>query len=345
MLRFTGTPVTSVVKIAPDSCTGGAALAGTASGMSVAVAAAAENVTSLRNKGSPRGMSECGRGQRQPPSVGPDHCLRLAAYATRLCRTVQANGDMRRRASVWVCQRHPPQVHHGLVAGERVLGVDACRAGWVGVALAGAGSTVHVGASIGDLVAAADADGPVEVVAIDIPIGLPDAGRRQADLLARARIGRLWPSVFLTPVRAALLAADHPTAVAVSRERAGGGVSVQAYGLRAKVLQVDRWVRDTDRRVVEVHPEVSFAALAGAPLTERKHTWAGAVRRRRLLAEAAGITLADDIGPAGHGAAVDDVLDAAVVAWTARRVARGDARPLPDPPETFSDGLQAAIWS
>jgi predicted RNase H-like nuclease len=230
------------------------------------------------------------------------------------------------------------------VAGERVLGVDACRAGWVGVALAGRRLTVHAAASIGELVAVVDADGPVEVVGIDIPIGLPDAGRRQADLLARARIGRLWPSVFLTPVRAALLAADHPTAVAVSRERAGAGISVQAYGLRAKVLQVDRWVRDTDRRVVEIHPEVSFAVLAGAPLTERKHTWAGAVRRRRLLAEVA-VTLADDIGPAGHAAGVDDVLDAAVVAWTARRVARGDARPVPDPPETFSDGLQAAIWS
>jgi predicted RNase H-like nuclease len=229
------------------------------------------------------------------------------------------------------------------VAGERVLGVDACKAGWVGVALAGAGSTVRAAASIGELVAAADADGPVEVVAIDIPIGLPDAGRRQADLMARARIGRLWPSVFLTPVRAALLAADHPTAVAVSRDRTGAGVSVQAYGLRAKVLQVDRWVRGTNRRVVEVHPEVSFAVLAGAPLTERKHTWAGAVRRRRLLTQA-GIALADDIGPAGHAAGVDDVLDAAVAAWTARRVARGDARPAPDPPETFSDGLQAAIW-
>ena len=94
----------------------------------------------------------------------------------------------------------------------------------------------------------------------------------------------------------------------------------------------------------EVHPEVSFAALAGAPLPDPKTTWAGATHRRRLLAEA-GIELPDDLGPAGSGAAVVDVLDAAAAAWTARRVAHGQASPMPDPPEVFSDGLPAAIWT
>jgi predicted RNase H-like nuclease len=42
---------------------------------------------------------------------------------------------------------------------------------------------------------------------------------------------------------------------------------------------------------------------------------------------------------------VDDVLDAAAVAWTAVRVARGVARHLPDPPERFSDGIDCAIWT
>jgi predicted RNase H-like nuclease len=42
---------------------------------------------------------------------------------------------------------------------------------------------------------------------------------------------------------------------------------------------------------------------------------------------------------------VDDVLDAAAAAWTALRVSQGAARCLPDPPETFSDGLPCAIWT
>ena len=93
---------------------------------------------------------------------------------------------------------------------------------------------------------------------------------------------------------------------------------------------------------MEVHPEVSLATLAGAPLTERKTSWAGAVHRRRLLA-IAGIHLQDELGPAGSASVVDDILDAAIAAWTARRVARGRARSLPDPPEVFSDGVPCAI--
>ena len=42
---------------------------------------------------------------------------------------------------------------------------------------------------------------------------------------------------------------------------------------------------------------------------------------------------------------VDDVLDAAAVAWTARRVAAGAARRLPAEPERFSDGVDCAIWT
>ncbi len=95
---------------------------------------------------------------------------------------------------------------------------------------------------------------------------------------------------------------------------------------------------------MEAHPELSFAALAGAPLAARKSTWAGAELRRTLLAQA-GITLAGDLGLAGEQAGVDDVLDAAVAAWTAQRVSQGTARCLPDPPETFSDGLPTAIWT
>ena len=82
--------------------------------------------------------------------------------------------------------------------------------------------------------------------------------------------------------------------------------------------------------------------MAGAPLRSRKITWAGAVQRRALLAQA-GILLDGDLGLAGEQAGVNDVLDAAAAAWTARRVSQGAARCLPSPPEVFSDGIPAAI--
>jgi len=228
--------------------------------------------------------------------------------------------------------------------GARVLGVDACRRGWIAIAIEGAVTRAYFAADIQALVARAQADGPLAVVAVDMPIGLADRGQRQADMLARAQIGPLWASVFMTPVRDALFAADHAAASAINRRLTGHGISIQAFALKPKLLEVERWARAAAVRVVEAHPEVCFARLAGGPLTERKSSWAGAERRRALLA-GAGIRLAGDLGPAGAFAGVDDVLDAGAAAWAARRVWSGDARPIPEPPEVFSDGWPCAIWA
>jgi predicted RNase H-like nuclease len=227
----------------------------------------------------------------------------------------------------------------------RVLGVDACPGGWLGVTLDG-GDPAHSARDIGQLVARAEAGGgPFAVVAVDIPIGVPGRGPRLADLAARQQVGGLWPAVFLTPVREALEAPDHATAVLRSRELTDGqGVSIQAYGLRKRIFAVEQWIATRpDLCVVEVHPEVCFAELAGGPLTARKATWAGIAHRRRLLAEA-GVSLPDDLGPAGAVAGVDDVLDAAAAWWTAKRVSGGTAYSLPDPPERLEDGRTGAIW-
>ena len=178
----------------------------------------------------------------------------------------------------------------------------------------------------------------------DSPLGPPDCSRRRADELARAAVGpRRAASVFLTPVRAALAAPDHAEAVRVNRELAGEGVSIQAYRLRTKILEMELWVRQAPTRAVEVHPEVSFVTMAGAPTEAGKKSWAGTEQRRRLLAEH-DIVVTGDLGTAGAMAAVDDVLDAAAAAWSARRVATGSALRLPDPPETFSDGWPCAVW-
>jgi predicted RNase H-like nuclease len=229
------------------------------------------------------------------------------------------------------------------VATDRVLGVDACRAGWIGIALAGDQVSGYVAHDLDELVAAVMTDGELAVVGIDMPIGLADNGRRQADVLARQGVGPLWPSVFITPVRAALAENDHARCSARNRELAGEGVSRQAFSLRDKLLELDQWVGQAPCRVVEVHPELSFAALAAQSLITRKSSWAGACQRRELLADV-GVVIGGDLGEAGRRAAVDDVLDAAVCAWTARCVGAGLARSLPDPPEVFSDGWPCAIW-
>ncbi|WP_331272449.1 DUF429 domain-containing protein [Motilibacter aurantiacus] len=222
-----------------------------------------------------------------------------------------------------------------------VLGADACKGGWVGVVLGDGPARALFGRHIGELVERA---GPPRVVAVDIPIGLPTSGRRRADADVARALGPRRSSVFRTPVRAALDAATYAQAAIANRQLAGEGVAAQAYALREKVLEVDGWLRDgSGCDVREAHPELSFAALAGAPLAYPKRTWNGMTARRRLLA-GIGIALGEDLGEAGARAAVDDVLDAAAVAWTASRVAAGSARSYPDPPEVLEDGTACAIW-
>jgi predicted RNase H-like nuclease len=225
-----------------------------------------------------------------------------------------------------------------------VLGVDACRAGWAGIVLEERVLGGVISADLVGLLRRACELGEITAVGVDMPLGLPDAGRRRADVLARAYVGRRWQSVFLTPVRAAVLEPDHTAASRLSRELTGEGVSRQAFGLRSRILELDAWAADTSVPVLEVHPEVSFTTLGGGPPPHPKKTWAGAGLRRSLLA-GAGIAPPDDLGELGALAAIDDVLDAAVVAWSARRWTRGEARCLPDPPEQFSDGHRCAIWA
>jgi predicted RNase H-like nuclease len=224
---------------------------------------------------------------------------------------------------------------------HRVIGIDACKKGWVGITSDLRG---YFGVTIDQLVGTAEQDGGLAVVAIDIPIGLPLTGPRQADVLARRLIGKRASSVFATPIREALMAATHAEASALNLRATGKGLSQQAYALAKKILEVDAWARATAHTVIEVHPEVCFATMAGHPLAHRKSTWAGAEERRQLLASA-GIEVPADIGLAGESAAVDDVLDAAAAAWTAKRYSEGRAVAFPETPEQFGDGPAAAIWA
>lgn len=74
-----------------------------------------------------------------------------------------------------------------------VLGVDGCKTGWVAAALGGRKHYLPTIDALGSLSSTADA------LAIDIPIGLPTNGPREADLLAREFLGIRRNSVFLTP--------------------------------------------------------------------------------------------------------------------------------------------------
>ena len=221
-----------------------------------------------------------------------------------------------------------------------VMGVDAARNGWVGAVLDASGhGTPHllVAPTVAGLVEQA---GPLAVVAVHVPMGLPDGTRREADVQTRTFLGAAGSAVFTTPVRDAVYAVSYGEANQVNRERIGSGVAQQAYGLRPRIVEVDAWLRqDLPFAVVEVHPEASFAQMNGGPPQARKRSAQGTEERRRALA-AHGVAV-PQLLPTGVGA--DDVVDACAAAWSAHRVKTGEARSFPESPETFSDGIPAAI--
>jgi predicted RNase H-like nuclease len=188
-----------------------------------------------------------------------------------------------------------------------VSGVDGCPGGWIAVTLNAGGAVTSV-----TVAAALDGLSLACVAGIDMPLGPLGAGWREADRLAR-------------------------------RDLTGQGFSVQAWGLRRKIAEADTYRRRASSavppvRLYEVHPELSFTAMAGAPLADGKHTRAGLAARRELLA-GEGITLP----PRVPGAAQDDLLDAAAVAWSARRIAAGLATILTSPSQRADDGGEIAI--
>lgn len=207
-----------------------------------------------------------------------------------------------------------------------VAGVDGCATGWVVAVIADDRLVCveHI-TTIAELTALAPG---LTVAGLDIPMAFPPARTaRAAELAARAALGPRRSSVFLTPPRAVLECDSYAEANALAKATHGAGLSKQAYQLRSKILEVGSWRARATIDAREVHPELSFSVLLGHPAVHSKKTWAGMVERRDALT-AAGL----DVGPvsaAAGRAAVDDVLDAVVAAWSARRVARGDALRFP----------------
>jgi predicted RNase H-like nuclease len=221
-----------------------------------------------------------------------------------------------------------------------VAGIDGCRQGWIAVVCQD-GRFVHavVRSIFSELLAELRNAGPI---AVDMPIGLPVEGARRADLETRAFLAGSASTLFVVPPRVAIEAPTHEEAVRISRRLTGRGVSRQAYGLRLKIAEVEAALPAARGRLFEVHPETSFLLMAGERLPS-KRSYDGLAHRRALL-EHAGIRLPETLGGQEGKVPADDVLDAAAAAWTAQRIAVGEARSFPDPPERI-EGHDVAIWA
>lgn len=206
---------------------------------------------------------------------------------------------------------------------EAVLGVDGCPGGWIGARVVDRSVTWVPLADAAAILAEKAA-----IIAIDIPIGLPQPGdgvRRQADLQARAFLQpRAANAVFLTPVRAVIGAGSYVEANSLSRDLTGKGLSKQTWNICDRIAAVDRALGDSpDGRVIEVHPEVSFRLLDGG-INASKRTARGIGQRIAALSTCFDMT--DALADVPPGPTLDDCLDACAAAWSAQRWLAGTAR-------------------
>jgi predicted RNase H-like nuclease len=187
------------------------------------------------------------------------------------------------------------------------------------------------------------------IVCVDMPIGLHEhtpPGGRECESLARGLLGARRSSVFSALGRQTLACLTRADADAMSVAAGGIGVGAQAWGLAAKLLEVDQ-AMSTERQTVvfEVHPELCFWAMNGRqPMRHAKKTGAGENDRIAALVQS-GVskTFLDKMLGVLRGGR-DDFIDACAAAWTARRVFEGAAERLPNKVVRDGRGLDMAMW-
>lgn len=240
--------------------------------------------------------------------------------------------------------------------GTWVAGVDGCRAGWIAVLrnlAAPSDLCLTLFKTFSDLL---DHAPQLSVIAVDMPIGLPEKlgpEGRGAEKAARKHLGMRQSSVFSVPSRAAVYEDDYQASCATSLKTSNPPrkVSKQCFYLFPKIREIDSLMTPAlETRIYEVHPELAFWRLnGGAEMSLPKKIKSRANRQgldqRRELLVAHGLPQAflDQTPPRGCGR--DDLLDAAANSLIAERILLGKAQPFPPDHQRDSKGLRMAIWA
>ena len=240
-----------------------------------------------------------------------------------------------------------------------VAGVDGCRAGWVAVLMRVDDPQAHHVVTAPTLAAIADAPEQPAVIAVDMPIGLPErteGSGRLPEQLIRPVLGQRQSSVFAIPSRRAVAAEDYgeACAIAATTSEPSRKVSRQGFAIFPKIREIDALLRarpELVARTYEVHPELAFWALNGRQALDQPKKVKGApygpgmALRRELLARSGLLPESLIHAPPRRGAAQDDLLDALAGLTVALDIARGGGQPFPDPPSRDAHGLPVAIWT
>jgi predicted RNase H-like nuclease len=231
------------------------------------------------------------------------------------------------------------------MAEDRYVGVAHRAGSWLAVAFTASGyeeTTVFDG--IGDCWAHYEEDTPLLLV--DVPVGLVESGDpvRRCDALARSTLGPRSGAVFDPPVREATRKRRYSAANRVHERKTDEPLAEAAFEASDAIAMCDELLQEVPEAAAVVrstHPELCFRAFAGDPLEHSPATAAGYAERMRTLAkrdrDAPPVVQKVAEATAGHDVPVEAVLDAVVLAYTARP-GDGALRTLPAEAPTDSRG-------
>lgn len=249
-----------------------------------------------------------------------------------------------------------------------LAGVDGCTAGWIIAFVRPDGSEVRLRTAVSFAAVLLEPEAPT-IVAVDMPIGLPDhspAKGRIPESEVRPLLGARKSSVFRIPSRTAVYAGikQEPSdereryllACEIARETSEDkkAFSKQGFYIFPKIVEIDQFLRENPEkvsRVFEIHPEVAFWRINGdSELSEPKKKKnrpypPGLELRRRLLIADGFPEEAVTTHPPRNQAGDDDWVDALACAAIARRIHDGRAKSFPTSPEKDGCGLPMAIWA
>jgi predicted RNase H-like nuclease len=221
----------------------------------------------------------------------------------------------------------------------QLAGIDRWRGGWV---VAQQRCHHHEIWTADHLCAAMERLAVCRCVAIDMPIALAVSGTRSAESQLRAVLGSAARSVFTSPTRDAVEAADQAGATRTNRANGGPGISAQSFGLFASIRELRAALAGTGAtHWWETHPETAFALMNGnTPLASKRSALGVAQRLRALRAHFPGLD--DLLLESPPRVPIDDILDAFAALWSAQRIAT-DRATLFGPGDRDDEGFAIGV--
>lgn len=234
---------------------------------------------------------------------------------------------------------------------HHVLGIDACKSGWIVSAIKAKQLQIDIFTNFRDIITSFC---KAKLIFVDIPIGLPET-KKEATYRPEPEVRMLLPkkasSVFTVPCREAAEKKDYDEANKTNKKILEKGMSKQSYYIMNKALEVNEFIRKHSQykdQIIESHPELQFARFQETklPIMASKKTNTGLKIREEIIKKLAKFHLnmtTEFQTTELYKRYPDDVLDAICLSLAARIGLERELTTLPQHPKNNAQGIPMKI--